>query len=336
MRRAYYSLAYVGLMALTWREFQWDLSVLCLVFVAEAVITQAVAKWREYSFLSELGHIPAILGFVFFIAAFPTSDSLLSGDSGALAQILAVAGVGFAGTFFMVEEARRAYFATAYLGLMALTWREFQWDPSVLYLAFMAEAAFTQKVAQIKEDEFLSALGHLPAGLSIMVFAGFFREVGTLTGGNFGPLAELAALAGLAYIGILMATPEVRQAYLFTAYGCLLAWTARELLPLQQGQALLTLAWGVEGTAVLAYGYMKRESLAQKTGMGTLLILVGKVLLVDMAAVEPIWRVMLLGLFGALFLVLSKVVKEMRTEDKGPENEGSDGGTPTAEVGGEE
>ncbi|MBT8396237.1 MAG: DUF2339 domain-containing protein, partial [Gemmatimonadetes bacterium] len=103
-----------------------------------------------------------------------------------------------------------------------------------------------------------------------------------------------------------------KRLYLFAAYVGLLVWTARELYPFEQGQAFMSFAFGIQGSAVLVAGLLTDRSILQKTGVATLLLVVGKVLLVDMAAVEPIWRVLLLFVFGGLFLLLSKFVQGRR------------------------
>ncbi len=74
----------------------------------------------------------------------------------------------------------------------------------------------------------------------------------------------------------------------------------------------MSLAFGVEGTVLLVAGLLTGRAILQQVGMATLLLVVVKVLLVDLAAVEPIWRVLLLFLFAVLFLVLSKFVQGRR------------------------
>ena len=83
----------------------------------------------------------------------------------------------------------------------------------------------------------------------------------------------------------------------------------------------MSLAFGVEGTALLVAGLLTNRGLLQKTGMATLLLVVLKVLLVDLAAVEPVWRVLLLFIFAVLFLGLSRVVQNRRggrSPEEGP------------------
>ena len=110
--------------------------------------------------------------------------------------------------------------------------------------------------------------------------------------------------------------------FLFLAHGLLLVWTAEQLLPLEQGQALTSLAWGVVGTTLLVAGFLVGRSLMHKSGMATLLLVAGKLLLVDLASVEPIWRVLLFSVFGGLFLILAKVTEGRRKGGDGePEEE---------------
>jgi hypothetical protein len=134
----------------------------------------------------------------------------------------------------------------------------------------------------------------------------------TLWAGNLTSFLDLLALAGAAYIGTLLNGRQGREVYLFGAYAALLAWTARELYPFQQGQAFMSLAFGVEGTVLLVAGLLKHRTILQQVGMATLLLVVVKMLAVDLAAVEPIWRVLLLFVFALLFLLLSKFVQGRR------------------------
>jgi uncharacterized membrane protein len=166
----------------------------------------------------------------------------------------------------------------------------------------------------------------------MLVVLGFFAngmEVGrNLLAGDITSLVDLAAVGGAAYIGTLLTGQQGRKLYLFAAYVCLLIWTGRELYPFQQGQALMSFAFGMQGAAVLVAGFLMDRPVLQKTGVATLLLVVVKVLLVDMAAVEPIWRVLLLFVFGGLFLLLSKFVqgrKPSSARDKDPDESGAGG-----------
>jgi uncharacterized membrane protein len=185
-------------------------------------------------------------------------------------------------------------------------------EGNLLYLAIIAEAAVLLVFGSRRMSPPLAWLG----GALEMAVAGVFLArmnvessfwAGDLTAG-----IDLVALAGAVIIGLSLIGRGEGRLFLFAAYLGLLGWTARELSPFQQGQAFTSLAFGVEGTAVMMGGLLTNRALLQKVGMATLLLVVGKVLLIDLAAVEPIWRVLLLFLFALLFLVLSKFVQGRR------------------------
>lgn len=198
------------------------------------------------------------------------------------------------------------------MGFLTFLVRELAGHTSALYLAFVLMAVLTQAAAARWKSRFLSYLGHVPAVLALAQFAEGMDSGRNLLGGDLISFVDLASLGAAAYIGFLSTAKEVRWIYFSAAYIGLLLWTGRELEPLPQGQALMSLAFGLEGTLVLVAGYLTNRSVLQKVGMGTLLMVVGKVLIVDLAAVEPIWRVLLLALFGGLFLLLSKFVQGRR------------------------
>jgi uncharacterized membrane protein len=188
-------------------------------------------------------------------------------------------------------------------------------EGDVLYLAFIAEAVVLLTVASRKEDQALLALGGAMGAIVSMWFLNRLGGGGTLLEGDLSSVFDLAAIGGAVFVGMRAdkAWGEYgRPAFLFAAYLGLLGWTARELYPFEQGQALMSLAFGVEGTALLVAGLLTNRGILQKTGMATLLLVVLKVLLVDLAAVEPVWRVLLLFIFAVLFLGLSRVVQNRR------------------------
>ncbi len=67
---------------------------------------------------------------------------------------------------------------------------------------------------------------------------------------------------------------------------------------------------------------LDRASLA-RGGMATLFVVVGKLFLVDLSEVEPVWRVVLFLGFGGLFLALSYYLQGLWRSEGGPRR-GSD------------
>lgn len=182
----------------------------------------------------------------------------------------------------------------------------------VLYPVFIAEAVALFAVGSRKDSSPLVAMGALVEAVVVGVFLVRMGSGHTLLDGDLSSLFDLAAVGGAAIIGTQLRRPDSRNGFFLGAYMGLLAWTTRELAPLEQAQALTSLAIGVEGTVLLVAGWVTNRTFLQQTGMATLLLVVAKVLLVDLAAVEPIWRVLLLFLFALLFLGLSKFTQGRR------------------------
>jgi len=226
--------------------------------------------------------------------------------------LAAIGGAVFIGARLQDSRSRQGFFIGAYLAFLAFLGRELAEHTSVLYLTYVLAAVLTQVSAVRWKSLLLSYLGHVPAFLALALFANGMESGRNLLGGDLTSFVDLAALGAAVYIGFLSTAKEVRWLYFSAAYAGLLLWTGRELEPLPQGQALMSLAFGLEGTLVLVAGYLMNRSILQKVGMATLLMVVAKVLLVDLSAVEPIWRVLLLALFGGLFLLLSKFVQGRR------------------------
>lgn len=79
---------------------------------------------------------------------------------------------------------------------------------------------------------------------------------------------------------------------------------ARELSPLFEG-ASVTASWGLYAAGLLVAGLSSGRARLARWGTATLLLGVGKLFLVDLAAVGTGPRVLLFLGFGALFLILS-------------------------------
>ena len=90
-----------------------------------------------------------------------------------------------------------------------------------------------------------------------------------------------------------------------TAHITLLLWLLRELSPLTNGQGLVSVSWGIYIVVLFVIGLRKDVKVVTKTAMATLLILIGKLFLFDLAELATLWRVLLFMGFGAVLLFLS-------------------------------
>jgi uncharacterized membrane protein len=122
---------------------------------------------------------------------------------------------------------------------------------------------------------------------------------------------DTSAITDLAVLGAALGTSTVlrpRQVafvYRICVHAAFLGWLWRELSVLPDGDAYVTVAWGLYTVALLVAGLHLARSRLVIVGMGTLLLVVAKLLLVDLINLDAVWRILLFLSFGGVFLVLS-------------------------------
>ncbi|MBD0319284.1 MAG: DUF2339 domain-containing protein [Gemmatimonadetes bacterium] len=94
-------------------------------------------------------------------------------------------------------------------------------------------------------------------------------------------------------------------AYRYFVHAALLGFLWRELARIDGGEGFATVAWGAYALGLLFFGMSRGRALVEKTALATLLVLVAKLFLVDLAALEAIYRILLFLGFGAVFLFFS-------------------------------
>lgn len=101
-------------------------------------------------------------------------------------------------------------------------------------------------------------------------------------------------------------------AYRYFTHAALLGFLWRELARVDGGQGFATVAWGVYSLGLLFFGMSRTRPLVEKTALATLLLVVAKLFLVDLAALEAIYRIVLFMGFGAVFLFFSYALQTWR------------------------
>jgi Predicted membrane protein (DUF2339) len=196
-------------------------------------------------------------------------------------------------------------------------------DGNALLVALAVEAAALHLIGLRTKDEITLRAGQaILAGVAFWVLSRLVTLDGQLPA-VFNPNALVDAL--LIGIALFLATKLRDQneaaGYSLTAHVLILAWMARELSSLPNGGAMVTLAWGAYGIGLLIYALIGRRSGMQRVAMATLLIMVAKLFLVDLAQLAPIWRIMLFMGFGGLFLILSYYFQDLWKPGNGDEEE---------------
>jgi uncharacterized membrane protein len=180
-------------------------------------------------------------------------------------------------------------------------------------LALAIEGALIHTVAGRLHDRLSSGLAHLLfAALALALLARLVRE--PLAGLAF---LNLSALTTLAVIGLALRATTMLDSrrsariYWLAAHLLLLGLLAHELAPLPNGNGYVTLAWGLYGAALLMVGLRRDWTALELAGIGTLLLVVGKLLLVDLTTLAALWRILFFLGFGAAFLLLSYAVRAL-------------------------
>lgn len=102
--------------------------------------------------------------------------------------------------------------------------------------------------------------------------------------------------------------------YQLVAHIGTLAWLAKELTPIDNGQMATSVAWGVYAISVLVSGFWLKKSELRAVGMATILLVVGKLFLVDLSQTSALLRIPLFMGFGALFLLIGYLLQTYWSE----------------------
>jgi len=178
---------------------------------------------------------------------------------------------------------------------------------AAMLVAWSVEAVLLLALAQHFGETTLRRTGH---ALFAVVATGLaFRLSGEANRGR--PLVSSGALSELVVLGLgavasaVVDSRGLRWAYRGGALTGWLGWTLHELAPLPDGQAYVSLLWGLTVAALLVAGARTDRRSLQIAGLAVLVAFVGKLFLVDLASLPPLWRIALFLGFGGVFLGIS-------------------------------
>lgn len=121
---------------------------------------------------------------------------------------------------------------------------------------------------------------------------------------NLTALVDATFIAALLVIGKRTPEKNIALAYVFAAHLVILGLIYREFVELENGQGYVSAIWGTYSIALLVAGFRAKNNMLRKVGMATLLSVIAKLFVVDLANLETIWRILLfIGLGGILLLV---------------------------------
>jgi len=235
--------------------------------------------------------------------------------------MLGVALVYGAATYFLYDRGTLADFATAH-GMTALIFLTvsfallFEDHERMLVLTF--EAMSLLVVANRFRIPSLRIAGHVL--FSIILFSMldrlFATDLRTHVILNPRAIVDLILFSMALYGSSGLPSLKQRNIYRVVVHLALLVWVVRELDSLSHGQGLITITWGVYAVILVVAGLRLDYRLLRTVGMGTLLLVVGKLFFVDLSTVDTIWRILLFLGFGAVFLLLSYFFRSLWRESE--------------------
>ncbi len=184
-------------------------------------------------------------------------------------------------------------------------------DGEALLVALAAQALVVHEVARRISDSWTEAWGHV---LSVVV--GLYLGARLLAPSNGTPMLNVGALADLGAITAAFLACRLlgkqRVYYYLTGHAAVLALIWREFVPLSGGHAYVSVLWAAYAITLLVVGLRNARQVMWQTGVATLLLLVGKLFVVDLANLDAIWRIFLFMVVGGGFLALGYAFPNLR------------------------
>jgi hypothetical protein len=180
-------------------------------------------------------------------------------------------------------------------------------DGDTLFFTLAAEATALHFLACRLSDRVTAIGAHLlflvlGVWLAVRLVS---MEAEGITAFNAQALTDLAVIAAGIVVSKMLQPREAVFVYRLAGHLAILVWFWRELSVLSNGMGYITIAWGIYAVILLVLGLRLNLNQLRMAAMGTLLLVIGKLFLVDLARVEAIWRILLFLGFGGLFLLLS-------------------------------
>lgn len=183
-------------------------------------------------------------------------------------------------------------------------------EGDLLFLAYAGVATlFNLTGHKLRQSPIIIAAACLFAGVGLWFIVRMFEQpshliLSTNTAINF------SAILLAAFSSTQTRNNNLTRAYGLYAYAGFLALVLNQLYSMPNGNGLISIVWGAMGSLALWAGLRRSQWDIFKTGFGTLILVACKLLIIDLAYLEIIWRILIFLGFGAAFLVISYYMKD--------------------------
>lgn len=150
----------------------------------------------------------------------------------------------------------------------------------------------------------ITMLTHLMFGWQLYMI--FFDLIGGLLGKDLEPFTVFATVVGIAaalYVSQFMEDSQIRRKYEAASFVTFMLLVQNALEDIPGGGALTSLIWGISGVGLFVHGVRAKDAEYQNIGKVTILLVVIKMFLIDLATLEAIWKILAFLSVGGAFLV---------------------------------
>ena len=212
--------------------------------------------------------------------------------------------------YFRNIASKRVYLIGGFLALLGIFGREF--DGNARFLIVAIEVMTFAFVSFKMKDEIIGRFSHIfNSAIAFWLFRRLMDNASGTPMLNSSALIDMLVIASGAFIPFILSNTKAKRPYWIVCHIFVLMWFLRELTPLENGQGMASIAWGVYAIALFIIGLRKSWYQLTKAAIVTLLVLVIKLFIVDLANLETLWRVLLFMGFGGVFLTLSYYFKNL-------------------------
>lgn len=238
-----------------------------------------------------------------------------------LSLVLATAG-GFAFFELKQENLQPLGETHGFMGIIMLTIAVvFFFEGTMLYTLLAIDALILRYVARRRDDIKLNISAHL---LFLIVLYWTVSDL-AYGGGIDSSFIDIKAivqlfviLMGGALIPRWLRRSDMSGLYRICSHLVLLYWIYHLFIVLTNGQAWVTIVWGLYAIGLVVAGFTWYRKRVRTAGLLTVILVVGKLFLVDLAQLQALWRILLfIGLGGALIVLgyyLQTVINNSETE----------------------
>ena len=206
------------------------------------------------------------------------------------------------------------------------------------WLAVGVGLASASAIGSFRLGRYVLAIATVVGAVTVVVTASSIVGAaidGTTVGGHLANLSAVVGLIGLtAWLRRTGQRPALAQPSFVLTWAAGLAWPASVFLselPGPQDQVAISATWALAAAAALVAGVLAADGMVRVVGLATLGVVLAKLLTVDLAEVDTLWRVGLFLVIGLGLLRLGYVLPALsarfgRRVGHDVEGDGDDGG----------